>query len=41
MYCYAVNTPATNQQCVLYRTSSIFKVGFYSILESSVTCCAI
>ena len=22
-------------QCVLYRTSSIFKVGFYSILESS------
>ena len=31
----------TSSASVLYRTSSIFKVGFYSILESSVTCCAI
>ena len=29
---YAVNTSAANQQCVLYRTSSIFKVGFYDLL---------
>ena len=35
--CYAVNTSAAVQQCVLYRTSSIFKVGFSSILVRRVT----
>ena len=35
--CYAVNTSVAVQQCDFYRTSSMFKVGFSSIIMWRVT----